>query len=64
MNKWPGASFLGSMHPADAQNKTLISNTARHSDQDNFNNNQADRASWSNNIKAIEILYKIFYHLE
>ena len=26
MNKWPGALFLGSMHPADAENKTLISN--------------------------------------
>ena len=25
MDKWPGASFL---HPACAQNKTLISNTA------------------------------------
>ena len=28
MNKWPGAPFLGSLHPAGAQNKTLISNTA------------------------------------
>ena len=26
MNKWPGA-FLGPLHPASAQNKTLISNT-------------------------------------
>ena len=27
--KWPGAPFLGSLHPAGggAQNKTLISNT-------------------------------------
>ena len=29
MNKWPGASFLGSMHQSGAQNKTLISNTAQ-----------------------------------
>ena len=28
MNKWPGAPFLGYLHPAGAQNKTLISNTA------------------------------------
>ena len=28
MDTWPGALFLGSMHPAGAQNKTLISNTA------------------------------------
>ena len=27
MNKWPDASFLGSLHPSGAQNKTLISNT-------------------------------------
>ena len=27
MNKWPGAPFLGSLHPAGAQNKTLFSNT-------------------------------------
>ena len=27
MNKWPGAPFLGSLHPSGAQNKTLISNT-------------------------------------
>ena len=26
MNKWPGALFLGFLHPAVAQNKTLISN--------------------------------------
>ena len=26
-NTWPGAPFLGSLHPAGAQNKTLISNT-------------------------------------
>ena len=28
MKKWPGAPFLGSLHTAGAQNKTLISNTA------------------------------------
>ena len=27
MDKWPGAPFLGCLHPAGAQNKTLISNT-------------------------------------
>ena len=27
MDKWPGASFFGSLHSACAQNKTLISNT-------------------------------------
>ena len=27
MNIWPGALFWGSLHPAGAQNKTLISNT-------------------------------------
>ena len=27
MNKYPGAPFLGSLHPADAQDKTSISNT-------------------------------------
>ena len=26
-NKLPGAPFWGSLHPAGAQNKTLISNT-------------------------------------
>ena len=26
INKWPGAPLFGSVHPADAQNKTLISN--------------------------------------
>ena len=28
MNKWLDAPFFGSLHPACAQNKTLISNTA------------------------------------
>ena len=27
MDKWPSAPFLGSLRPAGAQNKTLISNT-------------------------------------
>ena len=27
MKKWPGAPFLGSLHPADVQLKTLISDT-------------------------------------
>ena len=27
MEKWPGAPFFGSLRPAGAQNKTLISNT-------------------------------------
>ena len=28
VNKWSGEPFLGSLHPAGAHNKTLISNTA------------------------------------
>ena len=28
MDKWPGAPFFWSLHPAGAQNITLISNTA------------------------------------
>ena len=28
MSKWPGAPFWGSLHPAGAENKTLISDTA------------------------------------
>ena len=28
MDKWLGAPFWGSLHPAGAQHKTLISNTA------------------------------------
>ena len=31
MGKWLGAPFLGCLHPADAQNKTLISNTGSES---------------------------------
>ena len=27
MNTWPGAPFLGSLHPAGAQNKTLVLDT-------------------------------------
>ena len=27
MNTWPSVPFLGSLHPAGAQNKTLIANT-------------------------------------
>ena len=27
VNKWPGAPFFGSLHPAGAKNKSSISNT-------------------------------------
>ena len=29
MNRWPGASFLGYLHPAGAHNKNLILNNMR-----------------------------------
>ena len=59
MHKWPGAPFSGSMHPADAQNKTLISNIGIIS-QSRYQSH-IENVVWSSFLQLMTSMYDVAF---